>query len=466
MSADRDHEDDALSVEFVSDDPDLEALLDMLARPVEVGSPRPGVIIGAGQRYQLGERLGRGGQGVVFEAKDLRMRRAVAIKFVLPDEDDSADSWALRCARFEDEIGLLSSLQHDAIVTTHDRDVWEGIPFLVMARLEGRTLRSELRQHGVLPLRRTVNLGLQIARGLQAAHQQGIVHRDLKPENIFVLPGDRIKILDFGLATLARAPEDEALPSQDDPHAARGGTARYMAPEQWRGQHQDARTDVWAFGVVLYEMLSGAHPYAATSTGSLRDAVLHHAPTPLLSRVNAIALPAPLLALISKTMQRDLRRRPSNIHTVLTELEALHHHLQVATTPFSGDFPVPKAPAPSVKATPAPQPPRPPLQAARGDAPARTPAPLPTSAPTHDEGRRRWWWVAVATMGVLIGLSLTLMTITTVHTQRVEYLNDINLRSAYLQRRGGSQVCLPESFPMEACAFITPKHIAVVAFLD
>lgn len=461
MGAGRDHEDDALSVEVTSDDPALEALLDMLASPVEVGSPQPGVIIGAGQRYQLGERLGRGGQGVVFEAMDLRMRRAVAIKFVLPDEDDSADSWALRCARFEDEIGLLSSLQHDAIVTTHDRDVWEGVPFLVMARLEGRTLRSELRQHGALPLRRTVHIALQIGRGLQAAHQQGIVHRDLKPENLFVLPGDRIKILDFGLATLARAPEDEALPSQDDPQAARGGTARYMAPEQWRGQRQDARTDVWAFGVVLYEMLSGAHPYAATSTGSLRDAVLHHTPTPLLSHVNATTLPAPLMALISKTMQRDLRRRPSDIHTTLVELEALHHHLQVATTPFSGSFAAHQAPASSIKATPAPL-----ANDADTPPPAQlTPAPQPTSTPTHDGGRRRWRWVTIATAGVLIGLCLALIPITTVHTQRVDYLNDINLRSAYLQRLDGDRVCLPKDSPIEACAFIASRRVAVVIFL-
>src|SRR5271156_692349 len=217
------------------------------------------MVLAAGTKlgpYEIQSPLGAGGMGEVYRAKDTRLGRDVALK-ILP-ASFACESDRLR--RFEQEARAVAALNHPNILAIHDIGQHEGSPFLVSELLEGESLRAAL-DVGVLPQRKTLEYGVQIAHGLAAAHDKGIVHRDLKPENIFVTKDGRIKILDFGLAKLALRPGAEpdgvTLTSQ---HTAVGvvmGTAGYMAPEQVRGEGADPRTDIFAFGAVLYEMLSG-----------------------------------------------------------------------------------------------------------------------------------------------------------------------------------------------------------------
>src|SRR5271156_260933 len=206
--------------------------------------------------YEIVAPIGAGGMGEVYRARDARLGREVALK-ILP-ESFARDAERLR--RFEQEARAVAALNHPNILAVFDIGQQDGSPFIVSELLEGESLRIPL-DGGALPQRKTIEYGVQIAHGLAAAHDKGIVHRDLKPENIFVTKEGRIKILDFGLAKLALRPGAEpdgvTLTSQ---HTAVGvvmGTAGYMAPEQVRGEGADPRTDIFAFGAVLYEMLSG-----------------------------------------------------------------------------------------------------------------------------------------------------------------------------------------------------------------
>src|ERR1700688_3183340 len=206
--------------------------------------------------YEILSPLGAGGMGEVYRAKDTRLGRDVALK-ILP-ESFARDADRLR--RFEQEARAVAALNHPNILAIHDIGEQGGSPFLVSELLEGESLRAVL-DRGALPQRKTIDYGVQIAHGLAAAHEKGIVHRDLKPENIFVTKDGRIKILDFGLAKLAQqAGADSDGITLTSSHTAAGvgmGTARYMAPEEVRREGADPRTDIFAFGAVLYEMLSG-----------------------------------------------------------------------------------------------------------------------------------------------------------------------------------------------------------------
>src|SRR6266478_4154906 len=205
-------------------------------------------------RFLIEQELGRGGAGTVFIAQDRTLGRAVAIKILT----HAPDAHAL--ARFAQEARAAGALEHPNILAVHDVGVHEGVPFIVSELLRGRTLRARLGE-GPLQAREATDLALQLARGLVATHEQGILHRDLKPENLFLLEDGRLKILDFGLAKL--------LPSAPtggdrDPGGNIGtvsgailGTVPYMSPDQVRGRPADARSDVFAFGAVLHEMLSG-----------------------------------------------------------------------------------------------------------------------------------------------------------------------------------------------------------------
>jgi serine/threonine protein kinase len=202
--------------------------------------------------YEVLSPLGAGGMGEVYRARDSRLEREVAIK-VLP-ETFAADPDRLR--RFEQEARAASQLNHPNIVVVHDFGTHEGSPYVVQELLEGETLGERLAQ-GMLSTRKTVEIGLEIARGLAAAHEKGIVHRDLKPENIFLTSDGRVKILDFGLAKLiAQEPEESGVSAA--PTAALKtkpgvvmGTVGYMSPEQLRGKNTDARTDIFSFGAIL-----------------------------------------------------------------------------------------------------------------------------------------------------------------------------------------------------------------------
>jgi eukaryotic-like serine/threonine-protein kinase len=223
--------------------------------------------------YEILSPLGAGGMGEVYRARDTRLGRDVAVK-ILP-ESFAADSERLR--RFEQEARAVAALNHPNILAIHDIGEQGGAPYIVSEFLEGESLRAALDQ-GALPQRKTIEYGVQIAHGLAAAHEKGIVHRDLKPENVFVTKDGRVKLLDFGLAKLAQTggagSDDLTLTSERTAAGVVLGTASYMAPEQVRGEGVDPRTDIFAFGAVLYEMLSGVRAFRRDTAAETMTAVL------------------------------------------------------------------------------------------------------------------------------------------------------------------------------------------------
>jgi tetratricopeptide (TPR) repeat protein len=262
---------------------------------------KPGSRLGP---YEVIAPLGAGGMGVVYRGRDSRLGRDVAIK-VLPSEL-AADPDRLR--RFEQEARAASALDHPNILTVHDVGSFEGQPYLVTELLEGETLRGRL-EGGALPVRKAVEIAVQVAQGLAAAHAKGIVHRDVKPENLFLTADGRVKILDFGLAKLLEAP----LAPADLAHSptrvgstetgAMLGSAGYMAPEQIRLQPVDARTDIFALGCVLHEMLSGSRAFPGESIGDVIAAILTKDPGPL---------PATVPAALATVVHRCLEKRPDD----------------------------------------------------------------------------------------------------------------------------------------------------------
>jgi Tol biopolymer transport system component len=232
----------------------------------------PGTKLGP---FEIIAPIGAGGMGEVYRARDTRLGREVALKILHESIGREPD----RLRRFEQEARAVAALNHPNILAIHDIGEHAGTPFIVSELLEGDSLRAEL-GNGPLPQRKTIEYGVQIAHGLAAAHEKGIVHRDLKPENIFVTKDGRIKILDFGLAKLTQeeGPEQDGVTlTSASAHTAMGvvmGTASYMAPEQVRGEAADPRTDIFAFGAVLYEMLSGVRAFRRDTSAETMTAVL------------------------------------------------------------------------------------------------------------------------------------------------------------------------------------------------
>jgi Tol biopolymer transport system component len=253
--------------------------------------------------YEILALIGAGGMGEVYRAKDTRLGRDVALK-ILPESFAREPD---RLRRFEQEARAVAALNHPNILAIHDIGQNDGSPFLVSELLEGQSLRIAL-DGGALPQRKTIEYGVQIAHGLAAAHDKGIVHRDLKPENVFVTNDGRIKILDFGLAKLAQ----QAGTGTDEvtlttPNTAVGvvmGTAGYMAPEQVRGEGADPRTDIFAFGAVLYEMLSGLRAFRRDTAVETMTAVLKDDP-PELSDPAHFVSPA-----LDRIVRRCLEKSP------------------------------------------------------------------------------------------------------------------------------------------------------------
>src|SRR6266496_584448 len=272
--------------------------------------------------YEIVSPLGAGGMGEVYRAKDPRLGREVAIK-VLP-ASFSADEDRLR--RFEQEAKAAGLLNHPNITAVHDIGVHEDAPYIVTELLEGETLRERL-AGGPLPQRKALDFAGQIAQGLAAAHEKGIVHRDLKPENLFVTKDGRVKILDFGLAKLER-PDSEGSGQTNMPTATRGtepgvvlGTLGYMSPEQVRGRPADSRSDIFAFGAILYEMLSGKRAFHGDSAADTMSAILTKEP-PDLSETNRNIAPA-LERLVRHCLEKNPEERFHSAHDLAYDIAAL-----------------------------------------------------------------------------------------------------------------------------------------------
>jgi serine/threonine protein kinase len=267
--------------------------------------------------FVIVSRIGAGGMGEVWRAKDAKIGRDVAIKvlpaFLVADAD--------RLQRFEQEARAAGTLNHPNLVTIYELGTHDGAPFIAMELLEGETLRDKL-DRGAIPARKSIEYAVQIANGLAAAHEKGIVHRDLKPENIFTMPDGRIKILDFGLAKLT-APAD----APDDATAKRGtagtvmGTAGYMSPEQVLALEVDHRSDIFSFGAILYEMLSGQRAFRRDSSVETMNAILKEDP-PELSVSGAQVSPA-IDRIIRRCLEKNRTERIQNARDLAFALDGL-----------------------------------------------------------------------------------------------------------------------------------------------
>ncbi len=296
--------------------------------------PRGELIGRTVSHYRVLDVIGGGGMGVVYRAEDLKLGRAVALKF-LP-EDLGNDLLALE--RFSREARSASSLDHSNICVIHEFGEHEGHPFIVMPLLDGQTLRDRLAANkGPLPLNELVDIAMQVSEGLRAAHERGIIHRDIKPANIFITTKGVCKILDFGLAKLLEAEEAEeamaagsALGASDAERpggltltrtGAAMGTAGYMSPEQILGEKLDARTDIFSFGLVLYEMATGVRAFPGESAAQVQNGILHANAAPVAERNPS--LPSDLIVIIDKALEKDRNKRYSSAAELLADLEPL-----------------------------------------------------------------------------------------------------------------------------------------------
>jgi serine/threonine protein kinase len=270
--------------------------------------------------YEVQSLLGVGGMGEVYRAHDLRLRRDVAVKvlprFVSNDPD--------RLRRFEQEAQAAAALNHPNILAVHQMGNYEGAPYLVSELLEGGTLREQLKR-GRLEVRKVIDYGVQIARGLAAAHEKGIAHRDLKPENLFVTKDGRVKILDFGLAKLfqpssSSAPSAITLDDRTEPGVVMG-TIGYMAPEQVRGEAADHRTDIFALGAILYEALAGQRAFQKPTSAETMTAILNEHP-PDVSQ-NTPNLPPSLQRVVHRCLEKNPEQRFQSAFDLAFALEEL-----------------------------------------------------------------------------------------------------------------------------------------------
>ena len=295
--------------------------------------------------YQILSQLGEGGMGVVYEAEDINLGRHVALKFLTPSM--AGDENLLQ--RFQREARAASALNHPNICTIHGIEQHESEHFIVMELLDGESLSDRIRR-GPLDIDTVLRFGIQIVDALESAHSKGIVHRDLKPANIFVTSRGQAKILDFGLAKIDRQKPDAAsnVPTAIADHltsaGATMGTVAYMSPEQARGEITDARTDLFSFGTVLYQMATSLLPFQGDTSAVVFDAILNREPVPL-DQVNP-SLPAELGRIIGQALEKDRDLRYQNATDLKTALKRLKRDLDSGR--HSGE-------SPSLHSTRAPQ---------------------------------------------------------------------------------------------------------------
>ena len=295
----------------------------------------PGVRLGA---YEIIRHLGTGGMGAVYAARDTELERKVALK-LLPDE--AADR-PERLERFRREAKALAALSHPNIVTVHSIEEANGRRFLAMELVEGASLDKMLPPRG-LPLPKIFDVAIQIADALAAAHDKGIIHRDLKPANVMVTHDGQVKLLDFGLARLVTTSEADTLEQLTNQGVVMG-TAPYMSPEQLQGLEVDQRTDIFSFGVVLYEMVSGTRPFQGNSGAALASSILRDSPS-AVTDVRA-DLPQRLGQITHQCLEKEPDRRFQTAKDVRNQLDSLRR--EVVSTDARPESRTPAVATPSI----------------------------------------------------------------------------------------------------------------------
>ncbi len=286
--------------------------------------------------YKILEKLGEGGMGVVYKAEDTKLKRTVALKFLPPHISQSTEEKA----RFIHEAQSASALNHPNITTIHEIDEFEGQMFIVMEYCEGKTLKKTIEKE-TLSIKRVLDIGIQICEGLTAAHKKEIVHRDIKSENIMVTKEGQVKIMDFGLAKLKGATKLTKSRSTL-------GTAAYMSPEQASGEEVDSRSDIFSFGVVLYELLTGQLPFQGEHQAAIIYSIVNEEPQPVARFNNKVS--QELERIVSKTLEKEKEERYQHIDELLADLRRERKSLEyVKTTQIPTEVVPPK---PNMKALP------------------------------------------------------------------------------------------------------------------
>jgi serine/threonine protein kinase/Tol biopolymer transport system component len=285
-------------------------------------------------QYEILSPLGAGSMGEVYRARDTRLNRYVAIKVIPKLVSAEPD----RLQRFEIEAKAAAALNHPNILSVYQMGTHEGAPYLVSELLEGKTLTENIRR-GPMPLRQAIQFAVQIAHGLAAAHERGIVHRDLKPENLFVTKDGRVKILDFGLAKVIPSRQvPTALATTITRHGVAMGTVGYMSPEQVRGQHTDHRTDIFAFGAILYEMVMGQRTFQRETEADTVSAILNEDPPP----ISQLSPETPLA--LERVIRRCLEKNPEQRFHSTSDLAFALEALSDPALAMSGAHAVPAEP--------------------------------------------------------------------------------------------------------------------------